>query len=65
MKNQLIELLQYIASNLETESSFLTPYPTTSVEVIGLLNKIAELRGISEEQNGIEFDIIMDNKYKR
>ena len=61
MENELVELMKYIADNLETESQFLTPFPTTSVEVIGLLDKIAELRGISEEQNGIEFNIIMDN----
>lgn len=47
------ELLQYIAENSETESVFLDPYPRTSVEIIGLLDKIAELRGISKEDNGL------------
>lgn len=55
------KLLTYIANNLKTESSFLTPYPATTVEVIGLLDKIAELRSISEEENGIEFNSIMDD----
>ena len=55
------ELLTYIANNLQTESTFLTPHPLTTIEVIGLLDKIAELRGISEEENGIEFNSIMDN----
>lgn len=54
------QLLTYIANNLITESRFLTHNPTTSVEVIGLLDKIAELRNIPEEQNGIEFNQIMD-----
>jgi hypothetical protein len=54
------KLLIYIANNLITESRFLTPNPKTSVEVIGLLDKIAELRDIPKEQNGIEFNQIMD-----
>ena len=54
------ELLQYIAENSKTESVFLNPYPETSVEIIGLLDKIAELRGISKEDNGIEFNEIID-----
>ena len=62
MDNNLLELMKYIANNLQTENSFLTSQPTTSVEVVGLLDKIAELRGVSKEKNGIEFNIIMDNK---
>ena len=62
MDNNLLELMKYIANNLQTENSFLTPQPTTSVEVVGLLDKIAELRGVSKEKNGNEFNIIMDNK---
>lgn len=54
------ELLQYIAENNYTESVFLTPNPTTSIEVTGLLDKIAELRGISKRDNGIEFNEIAD-----
>jgi len=62
MDNKFKELLVYIASNTETESIFLSPYPTTSIEVIGLLDKIAELRGITKEQNGQEFNDILDSK---
>jgi len=61
MNNEIAQqLLTYIGNNLETESRFLTPYPSTTINVIGLLDKIAELRGITEEENGIEFNEIMD-----
>ena len=61
MEDKFIELLKYIAENLEMESRFLTTTPNANVEVIGLLDKIAELRDISKEQNGIEFNSIMDS----
>ena len=61
MEDKFIELLKYIAENLEMESRFLTTTPNANVEVTGLLDKIAELRGISKEQNGIEFNSIMDS----
>ena len=61
MEDKFIELLKYIAENLEMESRFLTTNPNVNVEVIGLLDKIAELRGISKEENGIEFNFIMDS----
>ena len=54
------ELLKYIAENNKMESGFLSPTSKASVDVIGLLNKIAELRGISEEENGMEFNEIAD-----
>jgi hypothetical protein len=60
MENKWKELLQYIAENLETESSFLSPEPQTNVEVVGLLDKIAELRGIPPDENGMEFNAICD-----
>jgi len=53
------ELLQYIGENLQTESKFLTPNPSVSVGVIGLLDKIAELRGISKDQNGHDFNEVL------
>ena len=62
MNDKFKELLIYIADNIETESSFLSPHPTTSVEIIGLLDKIAELRGITKEENGQEFNSILDRK---
>ena len=61
MEDKFIELLKYIAENLEVESRFLTTTPNANVEVIGLLDKIAELRGISKKENGIEFNSIMDS----
>lgn len=61
MEDKFIELLKYIAENLEMESRFLTTNLNVNVEVIGLLDKIAELRGISKEENGIEFNFIMDS----
>ena len=60
MENIWKELLIYIAQNMETESRFLTPFPSTSVEIKGLLDKIAELRGISIDDNGEEFNNICD-----
>ena len=64
MEDKFIELLKYIAENLEMESRFLTTTPNANVEVIGLLDKIAELRGISKKENGIEFNSIMDSLEK-
>lgn len=58
--NNWEELLLYIAEHIEVESSFLSPIPSANIEVIGLLDKIAELRGISKEENGIEFNNICD-----
>ena len=52
-------LLQYIGENLQTESGYLTPQPSTSVEIVGLIDKIAELRGISKDENGHDFNQIM------
>lgn len=57
-----LELLKYIAENLEVESIFLTPCPTASVGVVGLLDKIAELRNVNREFNGQQFNDILDNK---
>ena len=54
-------LLEWIAKNNFMESPFLTPNPSSNVDTIGLLDKIAELRGISKERNGEEFNSIADN----
>ena len=62
MKDQIAkELLKYIAENIKIESIFLTPNPTALIEVIGLLDKIAELRSISKEENGKQFNEIADS----
>ena len=61
MEDKWKELLKYIAKNNWTESVFLSPIPQTNIEVIGLLNKIAELRGITLEENGKEFISICDD----
>ena len=55
MEDKWKELLKYIAQNNETESRFLSPNPQSNVEIIGLLDEIARLRGITKEENGIEF----------
>lgn len=64
MENKWKELLEYIAQNNFTESVFSSPRPQINIEVIGLLNKIAELRGISYIENGEEFNSICDNLEK-
>lgn len=53
-----LELLKYISLHNETESRFLTANPNTYIEVIGLLDKIAELSGIEPLQNGRDFNKI-------
>lgn len=61
MNNEIAQqLLTYIANNCQTESKFLTPNSSINIEVIGLLDKIAELRNITKEENGIEFNKIID-----
>jgi hypothetical protein len=55
------ELLTHIAETMQTESSFLSSKPTTTVEVISLLDKIADLRGINRDSNGLEFNEICNN----
>lgn len=55
------ELLKWIAENAETESMFLTPMPSTTVNAIDLLDKIAELRGIDKVTNGKEYNAIGDS----
>lgn len=64
MEDKWKELLEYIAQNHFTESRFLSPSPQVNIEVIGLLDKIAELRGISYIENGEEFNNICDNLKK-
>lgn len=61
MDEKFIELLKYIGENLWTESAFLSPQPQANIEVIGLLDKIAELRGVTKEENGEDFNKIMDS----
>ena len=55
------ELLTFIAKRMETESRFLSIEPSTTVEVISLLDKIAELRGIDKNENGKQFNEIADS----
>ena len=64
-EDQFVELLRYISKNMETEPLYINPInPQTSVEVKGLLDKIAELRGITKDQNGLEFNQICDDNNK-
>ena len=60
MEDKWKELLKYIAQNNWTEPPFLSPMPQTNIEVIGLLDKIAELREITPKENGEEFNSICD-----
>ena len=59
--NLAIELLTFIAKNMETESIFLTPRPITTIKVGLLLDKIAKMRDICCEDNGQEFNAIADS----
>lgn len=65
MEEKFKDLLKYIAKNHWTESIFSSPNPQTNVEIVGLLDKIAELRGITPEQNGLEFNEILDDLSKQ
>ena len=55
------ELLAFIARTMKTESRFLTHNPSTTVEVISLLDEIARLRGIDKNENGKQFNEIADS----
>lgn len=60
MENKWKKLLEYIARNREVESIFSSPTPQLKIEVIGLLDAIADLREIEKEANGLEFNNICD-----
>ena len=53
-------LLRYIGFNHMTKSRFLTTQPLITVEVTGLIAKIAELRGIDIDVNAKEFSDIIE-----
>ena len=55
------ELLTFIAKTMETESRFLSNQPSTTVEVISLLDEIARLRGLDKNENGKQFNEIADS----
>lgn len=48
----LTKLIKWIAANLEVESAFLSPRPSASIEVVSLINKIAELTEMDKEVLG-------------
>lgn len=60
-----LELLNYIVDNMFLKSPFSNPHTNTHIELVGLLDKIAELRNISKEQNGREFNSIIEEKQKQ
>ena len=60
-KEKWVNLLRWLTVNNWVESRFLTPVPQANVNLVELLDKIAELRGISKEENGIEFNNIIDD----
>ena len=65
IENKWIKLLEYIIENSEVESPFLTPIPSTTIEIFGLLDKIAELRNISKKKNGIEYNKLIDKQNEK
>jgi hypothetical protein len=54
---KLFELIHQIAYG---ESVFLSPYRSYIVDLKGLLDGIAEMRGITHEQNGIQYNEVCD-----
>ena len=54
------DLLTFIGKNLEMESIFVNPFPSATIGVKILLDKIAALRRIETSDNGREFNIIME-----
>lgn len=55
------ELLTYIAQNVGKEPAFLNPTTLRYVEIIGLLDEIAKLRGVSKEDNDREYNQLADS----
>ena len=64
-KKAVEELFTFLSKNLEVESVFLTPFPDASINLISLLDKIADLRGISHRENGEEFNEVMNKLQER
>ncbi|NCD07324.1 MAG: hypothetical protein EOL97_14520 [Spirochaetia bacterium] len=60
IKLNLTELYKFIAAKSEKEDVFLNPFASYNVNSIALLNKIAELIGETEEENGIYYNKVLD-----
>lgn len=59
-QEEVNELFKWIALNVSTSSPFLSPVKEYTVDAIGLLDKIAEIRGIDKIENGKQFNQIAD-----
>ena len=57
---EVTRLLTFIAKNLEAESGFLIPTPKANIDVVDLIDEIADIQGVEGETLGIEFNNIMD-----
>ena len=57
---EVTRLLTFIANNLKMESGFLTPTPKANIDVVKLIDEIADIQGVEGETLGIEFNRIMD-----
>ena len=60
MEEKWLELLKFIAENMQTQNDW-GHRTYTSVEVTNLLDKIAELREITPSENGEQFNQICDS----
>tara|TARA_R110002020_G_scaffold148076_8_gene323939 strand:- start:6888 stop:7094 length:207 start_codon:yes stop_codon:yes gene_type:complete len=59
-EKEVTRLLTFIANNLEVKSGFLTPTPKANIDVVNLIDEIADIQGVEKEVLGIEFNNIMD-----
>jgi len=57
------ELLKYLVLNTNQSSPFLSPEITHTLDLYPLLDKIAELRGITPEENGKQYNAIGDELF--
>ncbi len=61
MEENWKKLLEYIANNLSVSSPYMYVDQYATIDVDGLLEEIAQLRGISNEENGAQFNAIMNS----
>lgn len=54
------ELFQFLIENHQN-NAFLSPFVQPTIDLFDLLDKIADIRGISHEQNGMEYNQALDN----
>mgnify|MGYP003405018158 CR=1 FL=1 len=54
------ELFQFLIENHQN-NTFLSPLAQPTIDLFDLLDKIADIRGISHEQNGMEYNQALEN----